>query len=296
MTVVRASSRDPSGITATDLINFNTIPRQQQIKPELHRFPSIPTSFMVRPRIAGPVSLEVKQEREAAAGPLALVKRSDTSPPSPEIFSQTKTEIFSSSPSPHPLPGLEQSRRTQICETAAKILYSNSQWVKLVPAFSLLVASDQELLYRHCWRPLFLTSCSSRLSLSEVSLLSQSSPSLSSSEVALFLSSVSRLQAAALTDTESGYLRNAVIFMPRPLLSLKMEASKEMMDILGHQALSLAQAVLGAGRFTEIMTIINNIADSLSSDFLHKLFFKDVIEEDISLDVIVIDMFKNMSH
>ena len=84
--------------------------------------------------------------------------------------------------------------------------------------------------------------------------------------------------------------------MPRPLLSLKMEASKEMMDILGHQALSLAQAVLGPGRFTEIMTIINNIADSLSSDFLHKLFFKDVIEEDISLDVIVIDMFKNMSH
>ena len=189
-------------------------------------------------------------------------------------------------------PPVDLSSKSKVSNTAAEILFMNCRWVKLVPAFSLLVASDQELLYRHCWRPLFLTSCSSRLSLSEVSLLSQSSPSLSSSEVALFLSSVSRLQAAALTDTESGYLRNAVIFMPRPLLSLKMEASKEMMDILGHQALSLAQAVLGAGRFTEIMTIINNIADSLSSDFLHKLFFKDVIG-DVSMDLIVIDILKN---
>ena len=73
-----------------------------------------------------------------------------------------------------------------------------------------------------------------------------------------------------------------------------MEAGREM-EIIGHQAVSLAQTVLGHVRFNEVMTTVSTISDSLSADFIHKIFFKDVIPEDVSMDLIVMDMFKNMS-
>ena len=259
-------------ITATDLINFNTIPRQtQRVKTEDRRFSSLSTSFLTRP------SQEMKQETGPGA-PLALVKRSETPPSSPP-----------SSPPALARTELERTRRREICETAAEILYSNCRWVKLIPAFKLLSSADQDHLYRHCWLPLFIISCSSRLSISDLSQLA--SPSISSPSLTLFLASVYRLQAAALTDTESSYFRNAVIFRPRPLVSIKMEAGREM-EIIGHQAVSLAQTVLGHVRFNEVMATVSTISDSLSADFIHKLFFKEEIG-DVSMDLIVLDILKN---
>ena len=201
---------------------------------------------------------------------------------------KVKTE-FSPSLPPTPPPALDLSSKSKVSNTAAEILFFNCRWVKLIPAFKLLSSADQDHLYRHCWLPLFIISCSSRLSISDLSQLA--SPSLSSPSLTLFLASVYRLQAAALTDTESSYFRNAVIFRPRPLVSIKMEAGREM-EIIGHQAVSLAQTVLGHVRFNEVMATVSTISDSLSADFIHKLFFKEEIG-DVSMDLIVLDILKN---
>ena len=181
--------------------------------------------------------------------------------------------------------------KTQISEAAAEVLYNNTRLVKSLPAFRLLSASDQELVYLTSWLPLFLTGCSSRLSLAEVEVVASQS-SLPSSLLSLLLTSVKVLQSPGLSPLQLSYLRNALIFLPRPLLSPKLEASRETMEVMGQHALSAAQLAIGPLRLAEIIQNVNTLSASLSADFVHKLFFKDVIE-DVNMDLIVMDMFRN---
>ena len=167
----------------------------------------------------------------------------------------------------------------------------------MLPSFSLLSPETQSSQYLHSWLPLFLLSCSSNLSLTSLSLLTSHSPHLSPLPLSVFLSSLSSLRSASLSHTEASCLRNLLVFLPRPLSLAKLEAPREReVEILGLQALSLAQAVLGPSRFREIMAVINNFSNYITSDFIHKLFFKDVIElnDELSMDVIVIDLLKSL--
>ena len=182
--------------------------------------------------------------------------------------------------------------KTQISEAAADVLYSNTRMVKSLPAFSLLSPGDQEQLYLSSWLPLFLTGCSSRLRVSEVEMVASQS-SLPSSLLSLLLTSVKVLQTPGLTPLQASYLRNALLFLPRPLLSSKLEASRETMEVLGQHALSAAQLAIGPLRLAEILQTLNTLAASISPDFVHKLFFKDVIE-DVNMDVIVMDILKTI--
>ena len=173
-----------------------------------------------------------------------------------------------------------------------QVLFTNCRLIKSLPAFRLLSAGDQEQLYLSSWLPLFLTGCSSRLSLSEVEVVASQS-SLPSSLLSLLLTSVKVLQTPGLTALQSSYLRNALIFLPRPpLVSSKLEASKQTVEVMGQHALSAAQLAIGPLRLAEILQTLNTLAASISADFVHKLFFKDVIE-DVNMDLIVMDMFRN---
>ena len=123
-----------------------------------------------------------------------------------------------------------------------QVLYSNTRLVKSLPAFRLLSVADQELLYLSSWLPLFLAGCSSRLSLAEVEVVTSQS-SLPSSLLSLLLSSVKVLQSPGLSPLQSSYLRNALIFLPRPLLNSKLEASRETMEVMGQHALSAGEKI-----------------------------------------------------
>ena len=123
-----------------------------------------------------------------------------------------------------------------------QVLYSNTRLVKSLPAFRLLSVADQELLYLSSWLPLFLAGCSSRLSLAEVEVVTSQS-SLPSSLLSLLLSSVKVLQSPGLSPLQTSYLRNALIFLPRPLLNSKLEASRETMEVMGQHALSAGEQI-----------------------------------------------------
>ena len=123
-----------------------------------------------------------------------------------------------------------------------QVLYSNTRLVKSLPAFRLLSVADQELLYLSSWLPLFLAGCSSRLSLAEVEVVTSQS-SLPSSLLSLLLSSVKVLQSPGLSPLQTSYLRNALIFLPRPLLNSKLEASRETMEVMGQHALSAGEKI-----------------------------------------------------
>ena len=123
-----------------------------------------------------------------------------------------------------------------------QVLYSNTRLVKSLPAFRLLSVADQELLYLSSWLPLFLAGCSSRLSLAEVEMVTSQS-SLPSSLLSLLLSSVKVLQSPGLSPLQTSYLRNALIFLPRPLLNSKLEASRETMEVMGQHALSAGEKI-----------------------------------------------------
>ena len=123
-----------------------------------------------------------------------------------------------------------------------QVLYSNTRLVKSLPAFRLLSVADQELLYLSSWLPLFLAGCSSRLSLAEVEVVVSQS-SLPSSLLSLLLSSVKVLQSPGLSPLQTSYLRNALIFLPRPLLNSKLEASRETMEVMGQHALSAGEKI-----------------------------------------------------
>ena len=123
-----------------------------------------------------------------------------------------------------------------------QVLYSNTRLVKSLPAFRLLSVADQELLYLSSWLPLFLAGCSSRLSLAEVEMVASQS-SLPSSLLSLLLSSVKVLQSPGLSPLQTSYLRNALIFLPRPLLNSKLEASRETMEVMGQHALSAGEKI-----------------------------------------------------
>ena len=173
-----------------------------------------------------------------------------------------------------------------------QVLFTNCRLVKSLPAFRLLSCVDQEQLYLSSWLPLFLTGCSSRLSLREVEVVASQS-SLPSSLLSLLLTSVKVLQSPGLTALQSSYLRNALIFLPRPLPSPKLEASKQTVEVMGQHALSAAQLAIGPLRLAEILQTLNTLAASISADFVHKLFFKDVIE-DVNMDLIVMDILKTI--
>ena len=173
-----------------------------------------------------------------------------------------------------------------------QVLFTNCRLVKSLPAVRLLSCVDQEQLYLSSWLPLFLTGCSSRLSLAEVEVVVSQS-SLPSSLLSLLLSSVKVLQSPGLSPLQTSYLRNALIFLPRPLLSPKLEASRETMEVMGQHAISAAQLAIGPLRLAEIIQTVNTLSASLSADFVHKLFFKDVIE-DVNMDLIVMDILKTI--
>ena len=200
-------------------------------------------------------------------------------------------KYFQGPPSPPAKP--DTSLKTQISEAAAEVLYNTTRLVKSLPAFRLLSCVDQEQLYLSSWLPLFLTGCSSRLSLREVEVVASQS-SLPSSLLSLLLTSVKVLQTPGLTALQSSYLRNALIFLPRPpLVSSKLEASKQTVEVMGQHALSAAQLAIGPLRLAEILQTLNTLAASISADFVHKLFFKDVIE-DVNMDLIVMDILKTI--
>ena len=123
-----------------------------------------------------------------------------------------------------------------------QVLFTNCRLVKSLPAFRLLSVADQELLYLSSWLPLFLAGCSSRLSLAEVEVVTSQS-SLPSSLLSLLLSSVKVLQSPGLSPLQTSYLRNALIFLPRPLLNSKLEASRETMEVMGQHALSAGEKI-----------------------------------------------------
>ena len=157
----------------TDLITFNTIPRQQQIKPELQIYPS---PFLARP------GTESHQSK---------------------IFSQTKTEIFSQPPLTPPA-SPEILKSVKVSETAAKILFSNAEWARREEV--------EPAQYRRHWRQLFVLGCAQFMTGVELEeLQGQSSHLHHQLHLSFFMKSLSLLRALRLSDQDFLLLRSSIL-------------------------------------------------------------------------------------
>jgi len=112
-----------------------------------------------------------------------------------------------------------------------------------------------------------------------------------------FLSAVRGLQSLQLSAVEQGYLRAVALLKHGSDILDQMEINRDIIAAVADQAhVALAQSMLmrtenNPLQFAKMMMILAGL-ENIPSDFLHHLFFKDVIG-DISMDIIVVDMLKN---
>ena len=203
---------------------------------------------------------------------------------SPDIFNTSHSS--SSSPS--------SPNRSHVCEKAAQILFMNSRLVKSLPNFQFLPNKDQETLYRNSWIKLFFLGCAQFLTMEDIQNIN--SDNVHESEMASFNSAVRGLQRLRLSDTELACVRGVVLFKHGRDILDKMETHRDIIAAVTDQAhITLAKAMMirtdnNPLQFARMMMILAEI-ETISSDFVHKLFFRDTIG-DVSMDVIVVDMIK----
>ena len=248
-------------------------------RPSISNFyPFVPMPHLKVPELG---HIKVKEEYH--------MKKENCSPmSSPEISNTSNTHSPSSPPSSRGSPRLE------VCEKAAKILFMNSRWVRSLPTFQILPTKDQETLYRNSWLKLFLLGCAQFLTVEDLENIK--SEKIRETEMVSFISAVRGLQSLRLSDTEHACVRGVVLFKHGRDILDQMETRRDIIAAVADQAhVTLAQAMMirtenNSLQFAKMMMILAGM-DSLSSDFIHELFFRDTIG-DISMDVIVVDMVK----
>ena len=214
--------------------------------------------------------LETLRYSPFASSPSVSPMSTMSSPPS--------SPYLNTSISPAP-PATSTSSPLELCESAARILLSNSNWMKSVPNFAELTADDQSQILSSCWLQLFLLSLSQVQTADDLSVLAaQADLSADEMNELHHLKDVfARLATMKLDAIEFTCLRSLLLFRS----NVQIQSS-----IATYISLRKPQDPLRVGSLLMQMTSFG----SISSRLVHKLFFS-TIDSNVSIDNLVVDIF-----
>ena len=242
-------------------------PRTSTIRRQLEQFNRI-ESLRYSPISSSPI-----------ASPASSMSTTMSSSPSSSPYLNT-----SLSPPPSMFPptssNTQSSSHLEICESAARILFSNSEWMKAVPSFAMLSHEHQLETVSSSWLQLFLLTISQTMSTEDLNMLA-SRASLTTddlNELSYLKEMFVRLQSMKLDTIELTCLRSMTLFK---------EDSNIQTSLATCISLRSPQDPLRVG---SLMMQISSLA-TISSSLVHKLFFSSTIGSFVNIDNLVVDMF-----
>ena len=272
--------------------------------------PSLYSSqYSLRPTPPPPPSLTLPVFPPASNSP-PHSDTSSTAPPSssPPQHSCTPPALPSSTT---PTLSQQQQSPATTCEIAARLLFINSRWVQDHPFVSAMTRVQDRLnALSRSWKNLFILSCGQFLNPMDISNLIATVDTVKSSPVPLpgsqasheftqqldkFQELVDQINLLDLDTSEFSFVRALVLFQQcKDSLSTIGGGYLELTDQL---RLTLARLMVinkpdQPYRPEKLFGLLTDL-NSVSSNTLHKIFFKSAIGEDAPIDKIVVDIFKN---
>ncbi|KAJ8912779.1 hypothetical protein NQ315_002536 [Exocentrus adspersus] len=218
---------------------------------------------------------------------------------------------------PVPLPSVlppAAPNPASICESAARLLFMNVQWVKGLPSFTLLPMPDQLLLLEESWRELFVLGYAQFLPLTELRAFVHASGILKNEEnnsvllqnVQEFQDVLTSIRQFQLDMHEYASLRSIILFktsFDKPSSSsspnsteskvlvdpLKVSRAQDDMQLMLNKYISSAHPgqPLRFGKLLLLLPTFRNV----SGETIEELFFRKTIGH-IPIVRIICDMYK----
>jgi hypothetical protein len=173
-----------------------------------------------------------------------------------------------------------ESRRPEVCEAAARILFLNSKWAQRLPSFSALPAPLQVDLMASSWKELFLLGCGQFLAAKDVADLVASKEPEDGPQMRELQDILSLLSSLELDAREFGMLRVCLLLPGRN-------------DLLGRLAAYMAvrRPDLPLRMSALVFQVLPRLA-AVGTATIQELFFRTAIGDEVSIDRIVVDMFR----
>lgn len=208
---------------------------------------------------------------------------------------------------PYPTIPLHPKDPAMICETAARLLFSNVSWAKQIPHFTTLPMEDQLILLGDSWRNLFILGALPYIQPTDLnSLIRISEIPKESPEYTTFMLRVNEFEDILLKLIEIHLDPHELVHMKlitlfKPIVQENNGAS----PVLRQQTViegiynTLNQNLfrylnttkpLDADRFNKLMMMLEAV-NTVSSDTIEKLFFKKNIY-DTPISRIIVDVYK----
>jgi len=192
---------------------------------------------------------------------------SSPSPPSsPSSITSSPSSCASITPPPTSI-----LSKSEVCETAAKILFMTAQWVRSVPSFLLLSPKDQSMLYMQSWQKLFTLGCAQFLTVSDLEQF-EYYQAVPKKEFYSFLRTVSFIRSLDLSPADYACLRAVLLFNSK---ESKACHARHSIAALSEQAM-LAVAQSHPAMLPRLLRCVSEMEDILPAT-LHQIFFKDTI-------------------
>ncbi|XP_030850045.1 nuclear receptor subfamily 2 group E member 1-like [Strongylocentrotus purpuratus] len=203
--------------------------------------------------------------------------------------------------------GLGTTSPDNLLEVTARLLFTSVKWAKNITCFRLLPFRDQLILLEETWRDLFLMGmCQWAVPLESDALLKSLAVSMSvkgvktsaettaelAAQVRYMKETVAKLRAMKVDFTEFACLKAIALFKsetrglsePHRVESLQDQAQVMLGDYVRYAHLSQPP------RFGRLLLMLSALR-AVSSKFLEKLFFKQIIGE-IPIERLLSDMFQ----
>ena len=214
--------------------------------------------------------------------------------PSSPPHSDSSSAPPSSSPPAGTPPACARTASTT-CEIAARLLFINSRWVQDHPFVSTLSAQDRLDTVSKSWKNLFILSCGQFLNPLDVSNVISTVEALPQAEdsqhqLEKFQDIVAQLNCLELDTSEFTCVRVLALFQCNSSLPGAMELTEQLRTTLAR--LMILNKPDQTYRVEKLFNLLSTL-QSVSSNTLHKIFFKDTIGEDAPIDKIVVDIFRN---
>lgn len=198
---------------------------------------------------------------------------------------------------------------SEICKEASAVLVKTIHFMKNLPAFNQLPQSDQYLLLKKCWAPLFILGLAQEhvdfdvmdmpadSMLKKILLNREQGPDPEREQptvagVSKLKSCLKKFWSLDLSPKEYAYLKGTTIFNP-DVPDLKAALFVEGLQQEAQQALSEVVTLLHTGdrgRFAQILLTASTL-QSITPSLLTELFFRPVIGPMELLDVMVDMLF-----
>ena len=176
-------------------------------------------------------------------------------------------------------------RQPEVCEAAARILFLNSKWAQHLPSFSSLPSSLQVELLASAWKELFILGCGQFLAAKDIAdLVASKELNNTSHQMGELKDILSLLATLELDAREFGLLRVNLLLPGRTDLLARLAA---------YMAVRRPDQPL---RMTSLIFHLLPRLATVSTATIQELFFQTAIGNEVSIDRVVVDMFRKEAH